>query len=158
MFIGDEVPRSRRLRSSTGWLVFGSVVTLRAGARVVFVSGMKRRYPVGAELVGDGVSFRVWAPDRERVEVLVEGKPAVTLAREDASLTCGAYHAGIVHGARAGDLYRFRLDGGAELFVDPASRFQPDGPHGPSQVIDPTAYTWHDAGYAGIAPERRVVY
>ena len=117
---------------------------------------MKRRYPIGAEPCDDGVGFRVWAPDRKRVDVVVDGRPAVTLVREGAG--GGAYHAGIVRGARAGDLYRFRLDGASELFPDPASRSQPAGPHGPSQVIDPRAYAWGDGDFAGIAPERRVVY
>jgi len=91
---------------------------------------MQRRYPIGAELVDGGVHFRVWAPSRESLAVVIDGR-SVALDRED-----GGYFAGPVGGARAGTLYTF--DG----FPDPASRFQPEGPHGPSMVIDPNAYAW----------------
>jgi maltooligosyltrehalose trehalohydrolase len=57
----------------------------------------------------------------------------------------------------AGALYRYRLDGG-DAFPDPASRFQPDGPHGPSQVVDPAAYQWKDTAWQGLAIEGQVIY
>jgi len=112
-----------------------------------------RRLPVGAEIApGLGVHFRVWAPRRRRVEAVLE-TGAVTLAPEP-----GGYFSGFARNAAAGALYRFRLDGRAALFPDPASRFQPDGPHGPSQVIDPGAFTWTDAGWPGLALEGQVLY
>src|SRR5262245_23264254 len=92
-----------------------------------------RRYPVGAEILpGRGTHFRVWAPGRRKVEVVLEGQGgrAFELAAED-----GGYFAGITE-AGDGTRYRFRLDGEEALCPDPASRFQPDGPHGPSQVVD----------------------
>ena len=52
------------------------------------------------------------------------------------------------HDVRPGALYRFRLAGGDER-PDPASRFQPQGVHGPSQVVDPL-FDWHDASWRGI--------
>ncbi len=64
----------------------------------------------------------------------------------------------MAEGAGAGALYRFRLDGGDSLYPDPASRFQPDGPHGPSQVIDLSAYQWRDAGWGGVRAQGQVVY
>ena len=57
-----------------------------------------------------------------------------------------------------GTLYRYRFGDGAERFPDPASRFQPLGPHGPSQVVDPTAFAWTDAAWRGVALERQVLY
>src|SRR5262249_44565849 len=60
--------------------------------------------------------------------------------------------------AKQGSLYRFRLDGETNLYPDPASRFQPDGPHGPSQVIDPAAFRWSDQRWGGVALEGQVVY
>ena len=98
-------------------------------ARCAVSNGNRRRYPIGAELIDGGVHFRVWAPSREALAVVIDGK-AFPLERE-----AGGYFAGFVDGARAGTLYRF-----GEL-PDPASRFQPEGPHGPSMVIDP-AYAW----------------
>jgi maltooligosyltrehalose trehalohydrolase len=70
----------------------------------------------------------------------------------------GGYFSGLVAEASAGTLYRYRLDGGAELYADPASRFQPDGPYGPSQVIDPNAFQWHDHNWRGVPLEGQVLY
>src|SRR6516162_7755933 len=96
-----------------------------------------RRLPVGAEVLADGVHFRVWAPKRKRVEVILE--PDQTAVELDAEPD--GYFSRLVPRARAGSLYRFRLDGQRQLIPDPASRFQPEGPHGPSQVIDPNTFS-----------------
>jgi len=112
-----------------------------------------RRLPVGAEVMGDGVEFRVWAPERSRVEVVIEGGQSHRLQRES-----GGYFAGIVADAAVGARYRFRLDGESDLYPDPASRFQPDGPHGSSQVVDPSQFRWTDAEWKGCALEGQVLY
>ncbi len=123
-----------------------------------------RRRPVGAEVVpGVGVHFRVWAPRHRAVEVVIEGGPgaraggtvAVALEAEP-----DGYFAGTAPGAGAGTLYRFRLGGeGGDLAADPASRFQPDGPHGPSEVVDPSAFEWTDDAWRGTgAVEGHVLY
>jgi maltooligosyltrehalose trehalohydrolase len=57
-----------------------------------------------------------------------------------------------------GTRYRFKLDDDPLLFPDPASRFQPDGPHGPSEVVDPWAYRWSDQGWKGIQLRGQVLY
>jgi maltooligosyltrehalose trehalohydrolase len=67
------------------------------------------------------------------------------------------YHSGFVDEARAGTRYRLQLEDGS-AFPDPVSRFQPDGPHGPSVVVDPAAFTWTDQAWRGVAPESRVIY
>ncbi|HET7460040.1 MAG TPA: hypothetical protein VFJ82_02285, partial [Longimicrobium sp.] len=114
-----------------------------------------RRLPVGAEVQpGGGVHFRVWAPLRRRVEVVFEGDP---LPAADLRPDGGGYFSGLVAAAGAGTLYRYRLDGG-DAFPDPASRFQPDGPHGPSQVIDPGAFAWTDGAWQGARIEGQVIY
>jgi 1,4-alpha-glucan branching enzyme len=59
--------------------------------------------------------------------------------------------------APVGTRYRFRIDGSV-LVPDPASRFQPDDVHGPSEVVDPRAHAWSDAGWTGLPPERLVFY
>ena len=111
-----------------------------------------RRVPVGAEAQPDGgVHFRVWAPRRKSVHVVGDGA-TTALAPEG-----GGYFSGHVASAAAGHLYRYRLDGG-EAFPDPASRFQPEGPHGPSQVVDPSAYRWGDTGWPGKALRGQVIY
>jgi maltooligosyltrehalose trehalohydrolase len=117
---------------------------------------IERRYPVGAELLSGGAHFRVWAPIRRRVEVVLEqgpGAPAsVSLQSEP-----GGYWSGVAPGASAGTLYRFLLDGDGP-YPDPASRFQPEGPHGPSRVIDPCGFRWSDAVWHGIGLEGQVLY
>jgi maltooligosyltrehalose trehalohydrolase len=70
--------------------------------------------------------------------------PLTALERED-----GGYFSGWVQGAETGTLYRYRLDDEPQPYPDPASRWQPFGPHGPSCVVDPDAYAWRDAGWAG---------
>ncbi len=115
---------------------------------------VRRRLPVGAEVQpGGGVHFRVWAPRRRRVAVVLEGGPEVGLQPEE-----GGYSSGLAPAARAGTRYRFRLDDERELYPDPASRFQPDGPHGPSQVIDPSTFRWTDAAWPGVPRDGQVIY
>ncbi len=118
----------------------------------------RRRLPVGAEVTSEGVHFRVWAPLRKRVEVVFEESSSEEW-EVDFELTPekDGYFSGLMQGAGAGALYKYRLDGG-DAFPDPASRFQPQGPHGPSQVIDPSTFRWTDHGWPGIGPEGQVIY
>jgi maltooligosyltrehalose trehalohydrolase len=112
-----------------------------------------RRVPVGAEVQpGGGVHFRVWAPGHLRVEVVLEGGLEIALHAE-----AGGYWSGLVGQARPGQRYRYRVDGEGP-FPDPASRFQPDGPHGPSEVIDPAAFAWTDHGWEGLRLAGQVMY
>ena len=68
------------------------------------------------------------------------------------------YFSGLIKEATEGTLYRFRLNGEDILYPDPASRFQPQGPHGPSQVVDPSKFKWNDQHWKGVALEGRVIY
>lgn len=111
----------------------------------------RRRLPIGAELLDDGVHFRVWAPRRKRVDVRV-GHTTHALARE-----ADGHHSGIVAGMGAGTRYTFVLDGG-DAFPDPASRYQPEGPHGESEVVDPLGYRWQDAAWTGVTTTGLVTY
>jgi maltooligosyltrehalose trehalohydrolase len=97
---------------------------------------------------------RVWAPTHERVTLILEAPDReIELEREP-----GGYHAGFAAGVAAGARYRFRLGDDPALVADPASRFQPEGPHGPSQLIDPSAFAWSDAEWRGIPAHRHVLY
>ncbi len=112
---------------------------------------------VGAELRSDdtGVRFRVWAPERAQVEVVLhtaEGDRAHLLQKEP-----DGHFSGVVGEARAGSRYRYRLDGGSS-YPDPASRYQPEGPHGPSEVVDPAQFAWSDAHWPGLVPLGQVLY
>ena len=88
-----------------------------------------RGHALGADPVPGGVRFGVWAPRARAVEVVIEGEPEH--AHPLRAGTSG-YHSAVVPGAAAGARYRFRLDG-TDAYPDPLSRFQPDGPHGPSR-------------------------
>jgi maltooligosyltrehalose trehalohydrolase len=113
-----------------------------------------RRLPVGAEVQpGGGVHFRIWAPRCRGIEVDIEGLGPMALDPEP-----GGYFSGLVPQARAEMRYRFRLDGGKEALPDPASRFQPDGPHGPSEIVDPSAFGWSDGAWHGRRREELVLY
>lgn len=118
---------------------------------------MARRLPIGAELAEheDGARVRIWAPTRERVTLVIESpvRREVVLGKESTG-----YHSGFAPGVRAGARYRFRLDDERELLPDPASRSQPDGPLGPSELVDPSAFPWTDASWRGIPPEQHVLY
>ena len=110
---------------------------------------------LGANLTGDGVYFAVWAPKAKRVEVEIQKPDGPTfhpLTREPDGL-----HAGVVSDIGAGTRYKFRLDG-QQSFPDPRSRFQPEGVHGPSEVIDPAAFTWTDDDWPGLTMDGLVVY
>ncbi|HEV7225467.1 MAG TPA: malto-oligosyltrehalose trehalohydrolase [Pirellulales bacterium] len=123
----------------------------------------KRRLFIGAEVQpGGGTHFRVWAPRRKRVEVvLTSGSPEAAGPKAESYPLApeqNGFFAGSVEQAAAGDLYRFRLDGESPLYPDPASRFQPDGSSGPSQIVDPSRYAWRDAGWKGRALPGQVIY
>lgn len=111
-----------------------------------------RRYPIGAELRPEGVHFRVWAPDRSSICVVFSEERRHFLEAEDRG-----YFSGLVKNIGPGSLYRLQLDG-KEAVSDPASRFQPDGPHGPSAVVDPRAFAWTDREWKGPELDTLVIY
>ncbi|MGH9832767.1 MAG: malto-oligosyltrehalose trehalohydrolase [Blastocatellia bacterium] len=114
-----------------------------------------RRLKIGAEVLPQGgTSFRVWAPRRRKVEVVFEDERRAFDLEPEAE----GYFSGVVEPAPDGALYRFRLDGGARLYPDPASRFQPEGPRGPSRVVDPNKFDWTDRGWRGAGLPGQVIY
>src|SRR5690348_5680706 len=82
----------------------------------------------------DGVRFRVWAPRAARVDLVVEESDRVVVHRmeRESSGVFAAHVSDAGHGTR----YRYRPDT-RDALPDPASRFQPDGVHGSSMVVDP---------------------
>jgi maltooligosyltrehalose trehalohydrolase len=117
---------------------------------------LQRRLPVGAEILDEqGVHFRVWAPKRQKVEVVLETGAARSVRLEPEP---GGYFSGLAAGALASARYRFRLDGEEILYPDPASRFQPEGPQGPSQVVDPRTFEWTDQDWQGHELKGKVIY
>jgi maltooligosyltrehalose trehalohydrolase len=121
-----------------------------------------RRLAQGAELATrdgrQGTHFRVWAPNRSSVEILLEkssgaGKAVHRLGREP-----DGHWSGFVPDAGAGARYRVRLDGDGGGFPDPASRSLPEGPHGPSEIVDPDAFAWTDSLWTGLPLHGQLIY
>ena len=118
-----------------------------------------RRLPIGAERASRGaVHFRVWAPRRRTVEVVLEDADGQVTICAGLVPEGNGYFSGEVADAAVGSLYRLRMDEGAERYPDPASRFQPRGPHGPSQVVDPASFPWTDRVWRGVSLEGQVIY
>jgi maltooligosyltrehalose trehalohydrolase len=121
-------------------------------------SQIRRRFAIGAEVQpGGGTHFRVWVPESQQVKV-VDRSPERSHASEHALQPDGqGYHSGLVPTIGEGGLYSFRLDDKDDLYPDPASRFQPDGPFGASQVVNPNRFEWHDHGFCE-SKTARVLY
>ena len=94
----------------------------------------------------------MWAPERKSVEVVFEDqRPPIRLTAEG-----NGYFSGLVEKAGSGIRYKYAL--GGETYPDPASRFQPTGPHGYSEVIDPSSFAWSDQAWPGARLEGQVIY
>lgn len=119
--------------------------------------GLSRLRPQGADLTTGGVRYRIWAPERRQVEVRIlpggGGKVRTMMLTKDAE----GYHAATDAAGMAGDRYQYMVDGDGP-FPDPASRFQPEGVHGVSEVTDPHAYAWGDAGWRRPPLRDLVIY
>jgi maltooligosyltrehalose trehalohydrolase len=109
--------------------------------------------PIGAELIDGGTHFRVWAPEAKTVSVVFEDAKLAAIAMRPEE---HGYFTATAPGVLAGTRYRYRI--GTENFPDPASRFQPEGPHGPSEVVDPSRFRWTDTTWPGVTREGLVIY
>jgi maltooligosyltrehalose trehalohydrolase len=115
------------------------------------MSTAKRCYPIGAEVIGENhTHFRVWAPKAREIDVVVEHgqnskRTFHALSPEQDGYYSGALDVGL------NTRYWFRVNSGEKFYSDPASRFQPEGPHGPSCIIDPRQFQWTDSQWPGPA-------
>lgn len=103
------------------------------------------------EIRPDGVHFQVWAPQRKSVSVQLGSASHPLSPGPD-----GTFAATIAE-AKPGDRYRFLLDGHLAR-PDPCSRFQPEGVHGPSQIIDPSGFAWSHGDWRGVPRSSLIVY
>jgi maltooligosyltrehalose trehalohydrolase len=114
-----------------------------------------RETRVGAHRLPDGSwEFLLWAPHARAASVHLLGGGVEFLAMEPLA---GGYHRAGATVLAPALQYLYRLDQGRDL-PDPASRFQPDGVHGPSQLVDPEAFRWTDHNWTGRALESSVFY
>jgi maltooligosyltrehalose trehalohydrolase len=122
------------------------------------MSSLKRRYPIGAELIGENQThFRVWAPKAREVDLVFEDAAEAKPKFFPLTAESGGYFSGAAN-AGAGSRYRFRVNGAKNFYPDPASRFQPDGPHGSSCIVDPTKFRWSDADWPGLKLKGQILY
>jgi maltooligosyltrehalose trehalohydrolase len=114
------------------------------------------RMPFGAEVLDDGsVRFRLWAPAAVRVDLCPGSGGQERLLEMKAG--ADGWFERVSGDAGAGSLYYYRIDGDQEV-PDPASRYQPQDVHGPSQVVDPAVFDWEDDTWRGRPWEDAVVY
>lgn len=122
------------------------------------MASLKRRFSVGAEPGAGGTHFRIWAPACQRVSVVVRERDGER-ERESHGLEreASGHFSGFVRNLGPGALYGFRLDDDAKLYPDPASRFQPRGPHGPSAVVA-ADYAFRNTTFPGPPERGQVIY
>ena len=114
---------------------------------------MNLQVSLGATYLGEGgCQFRVWAPLHQRVEVHIVSPPERIISLEEEF----GYHIGIAEGITPGARYLYRLNGQEER-PDPASRFQPEGVHGPSEIVNPQ-FPWEDGPWFGLPLRDYVIY
>src|SRR5688572_16784727 len=113
--------------------------------------------PVGAQVSSDGVFFRVWAPGHASVRIATgDGTTTRYITLEQEPDAEEGYLSGRDERGRPGDLYWYQIE--HQLVPDPASRFQPRGVDGPSQVVDPHAFAWRTAKWSRPPLRGRVIY
>jgi maltooligosyltrehalose trehalohydrolase len=111
--------------------------------------------PLGAKCLDhERASFLVWAPDCDsvHVQIIEPHLQRVTLQRSDFG-----YYEAILDRVPPGSTYRYILNGEKQR-ADPVSRFQPDGVHGPSQLVDVDAFPWTDAAWKGRPLSEYIIY
>jgi maltooligosyltrehalose trehalohydrolase len=108
-------------------------------------------YPVGGQLHEGGAFFRVWANTHDDVSVRVKNQTHRLKAEVD------GFFSGFVADLREGDTYSYFLDGEGP-FADLASRFQPEGPHGPAALVNPDRFVWTDQNWQGLKLPHQVIY
>jgi maltooligosyltrehalose trehalohydrolase len=118
------------------------------------LSAVLKANRLGANRLPDGTwQFLLWAPHSRSVSLkLVENGRTIPM-----DALQGGYHQAVVGDLSAGTRYCYCLEDGREL-PDPASRFQPEGVHGPSQLVDTGAFRWTDHNWKGRKLQGSVLY
>ena len=139
----------------------GTPVSFRSSMHSSHQHRIERRLPIGAELLAnEAIHFRVWGPKPRQVELVLATDPSRLTAVQHYPMEPegDGYFSLTSREAKVGMLYGFRLDDRQRIFSDPASRFQPAGPAGLSQIVDPRSFAWSDPKWAGVGPLGQVIY
>jgi maltooligosyltrehalose trehalohydrolase len=110
----------------------------------------------GAEPQREGVSFRTWSTGKKKVSLAILGDNGNVLREFPMERETSGYYSVLDTGSSPGTLYKYRLDG--QLVPDIASRFQPQGVHGPSQVVEGCTFHWTDTEWKRPALHDLVIY
>lgn len=108
---------------------------------------------LGADVMKDGVRFRVWAPKASSVSLVITGEPQPFPMNAEGR----GYFSTLIRDLEPGRRYHYLLSGD-RLRPDPVSRYQPEGVHGPSEIIDPSEFEWKDRDWKGIPLEEMIIY
>ena len=156
-----ECAENRQLNDPTYALAGRSLalLTQRRQAGRVSVPLLRRRYfmPFGAQVLEGGrIRFRLWAPAAKRVDVVLQEPRDGAILLPMESRDAGWFEL-TSDQVTAGDCYRYRIDDFGEV-PDPASRYNPQGVHGPSQIIEPGQFVWNDRNWRGRPWEEAIIY
>ncbi len=122
------------------------------------MTGVHRSYPMpfGARFLDDGrVNIRLWAPGAKNVDLCLQGNAPE--ARLQMAAEADGWYGITTDHAGSGYYYQFRING-KDYVPDPVSRYQPQGPNGSSQMINPADWEWPDSGWQGRPWEEAVFY
>ncbi|HET9801224.1 MAG TPA: alpha-amylase family glycosyl hydrolase, partial [Chthoniobacterales bacterium] len=122
------------------------------------MSKVKRRYPIGAEVIAkDQTHFRLWAPKARELDLVVEYGSNSKRTFHSLAPEADGYFSGVAN-VGSGTRYWFRVNDEKSFYPDPASRSQPEGPHGPSCIIDPRQFRWADINWPGVKLKGQIIY
>ena len=110
----------------------------------------------GAEPHQAGVFFRTWTTGKKKVSVAIIDDNGSVVREIPMERETSGYYSAVDPASSSGTLYKYRLNG--NLVPDIASRFQPQGVHGPSQVVDARSFRWTDSGWKPVALHELVIY
>jgi maltooligosyltrehalose trehalohydrolase len=106
------------------------------------------------ELNNNGTcEFRVWAPKAQKLQ-LIDLQSGHELPMD---LNAHGYWETRLDDCHAGFRYKYKING-KDAYPDPASLSQPEGVHGPSEVLDLKDFSWTDQDWTGIPPEEMIQY
>ncbi|MCT7948934.1 malto-oligosyltrehalose trehalohydrolase [Ancylothrix sp. C2] len=109
---------------------------------------------IGASYLGNGTcEFTVWAPAHEKVSLQIVSPNNRIIPMEKGEQ---GYFKVVAEDVLPGTLYFYKI--ADSDYPDPASHYQPEGVHGPSQVIDHNSFKWTDVQWSGIPLEDMIIY
>jgi maltooligosyltrehalose trehalohydrolase len=112
---------------------------------------------LGAWIGPNSTHFRVWSPNARSLDLIIAPSPHTPASVRPLQIAGEGYFTGEFPDIPAGTRYQFRIDG-LNAYPDPASRFQPEGVHGPSEVVDPSLFPWTDVHWTGLKMEELILY